>query len=176
MEILPPAQCECNGPAEREIGPPVDIALGGSINAPAGFCGGRYRSSLARCAATRHLMEQKRMLDCCASIGLPGNVGKAPPKIVVLIMPPQICERVLSCFMLANLAYIKNKKRGSRERSSPPCQIRILTLPRCPEARGNIFNLDLHLTRKFFRPLGPRRRKPFGSRLRTIKRYSSRRL
>jgi len=25
-----------------------------------------------------------------------------------------------------------------------------LTLPRCPEARGNIFNLDLTLTRKFF--------------------------
>ena len=30
------------------------------------------------------------------------------------------------------------KKRGSRERSSPPCQTRILILPRCPEARGNI--------------------------------------
>jgi hypothetical protein len=44
----------------------------------------------------------------------------------------------------------KAKKRGSRERSSPPCQIRTLTLPRCPEARGNIFNPDLTLTRKFF--------------------------
>jgi hypothetical protein len=50
--------------------------------------------------------------------------------------------------MLANLAYNKTKKRGSRERSSPPCQIMTLILPRCPEARGNIFNLDLTLTRK----------------------------
>jgi len=44
----------------------------------------------------------------------------------------------LSCLMLANLAYSKTKKRGSRERSSPPCQIKILILTRCPEARGNI--------------------------------------
>ena len=51
--------------------------------------------------------------------------------------------------MLANLAYNKTKKRGSRERSSPPCQVRALILPRCPEARGNI-DLDLTLTRKFF--------------------------
>ena len=58
--------------------------------------------------------------------------------------------------MFANLAYNKAKKRGSRERSPPPCQIRTLILPRCPEARGNIFNLDLTLTRKFFRTLGPR--------------------
>ena len=41
----------------------------------------------------------------------------------------------------------KAKKRGSRERSSPPCQVRTLILPRCPEARGNI-DLDLTLTRK----------------------------
>ena len=46
--------------------------------------------------------------------------------------------------MLANLAYSKSKKRGSRERSSPPCQIRTLILPRCPEARGNILILTLH--------------------------------
>ena len=46
--------------------------------------------------------------------------------------------------MLANLAYSKAKKRGSRERSSPPCQIRTLILPRCPEARGNILILTLH--------------------------------
>ena len=52
--------------------------------------------------------------------------------------------------MLANLVYNKIKKRGSRERSPPPCQIRTLILPRCPEACGNIFNLDLTLTRKFF--------------------------
>jgi hypothetical protein len=58
--------------------------------------------------------------------------------------------------MPENLAYTKTKKRGPRERSSPPCQIRTLTLPRCPEARGNIFNLDLSLTRKFLRTLGPR--------------------
>ena len=51
---------------------------------------------------------------------------------------------LLSCFMFANLAYNKTKKRGSRERSSPPCQIRTLILPRCPEARGNIFILTLH--------------------------------
>jgi hypothetical protein len=57
--------------------------------------------------------------------------------------------------MLANLAYNKTKKRGSRERSSPPCQVRALILPRCPEARGNI-DLDLTLTRKFCRTLGPR--------------------
>ena len=43
----------------------------------------------------------------------------------------------------------KTKKRGPRERSSPPCQVRTLILPRCPEARGNI-DLDLSLTRKFF--------------------------
>src|SRR5262245_15214834 len=47
------------------------------------------------------------------------------------------------------------KKRGSRERPSPPCQVRTLILPRCPEARGNI-DLDLTLTRKFCRTLGPR--------------------
>jgi hypothetical protein len=29
-------------------------------------------------------------------------------------------------------------------------------LPRCPEARGNIFDLDRSLTRKFLRTLGPR--------------------
>ena len=45
---------------------------------------------------------------------------------------------------------VKTKKRGSRERSSPPCQIRTFILPRCPEARGNNFYLDLTLTRKFF--------------------------
>ena len=78
--------------------------------------------------------------------------------------------------MLANLAYNQAKKQGSRERSSPPCQIRTLILPRCPEARGNIFNLDLTLTRKFFELSKPRGREPFGSRPRTIKRYSSRRL
>ena len=77
--------------------------------------------------------------------------------------------------MLANLAY-KAKKRGSRERSSPPCQIKILILPRCPEARGNISNLDLNIDSKVLRTLGPRRREPYGSRLRTIKRFSSRRL
>ncbi len=52
--------------------------------------------------------------------------------------------------MLAKLAYTKATKRGSRERSSPPCQIEILVLPRCPEARGNIFNLDLNIDSKFF--------------------------
>ena len=52
--------------------------------------------------------------------------------------------------MLANLAYNETKKRGPRERSSPPCQIRTFILPRCPEARGNIFSLGLTLTRKFF--------------------------
>ena len=63
----------------------------------------------------------------------------------------QICEeQTWSCFVPENLACNKTKKRGPRERSSPPCQIRTLTLPRCPEARGNIFNPDLTLTRKFF--------------------------
>ena len=62
----------------------------------------------------------------------------------------QICERVtIELLMSENLAYIKNKKRGSRERSPPPCQIKTLILPRCPEALGNI-GLDLTLTRKFF--------------------------
>src|SRR5215475_4610817 len=50
---------------------------------------------------------------------------------------------------------IKKKKRGSRERSPPPCQIKTLILPRCPEAHGNI-DLDLTLTRKFCRTLAPR--------------------
>src|SRR5215475_6295025 len=50
---------------------------------------------------------------------------------------------------------IKKKKREPRERSPPPCQIKTLILPRCPEARGNI-DLDLTLTRKFCRTLGPR--------------------
>jgi hypothetical protein len=53
------------------------------------------------------------------------------------------------------MACKKKKKRGSRERSSPPCQIKTLILPRCPEARGNI-DLDLTLTQKFCRTLGPR--------------------
>src|SRR5215813_1126991 len=44
---------------------------------------------------------------------------------------------------------IATKKRGSRERSSLPCQIRTSILPRSPEARGNIV-LDLTQTRKFF--------------------------
>src|SRR5262245_49998205 len=50
---------------------------------------------------------------------------------------------------------ITNKKRGPRERSSPPCQFKTLILLRCPEARGNI-DLDLTLTRKFCRTPGPR--------------------
>jgi hypothetical protein len=57
--------------------------------------------------------------------------------------------------MLASLACNKAKKRGPRERSSPPCKVRTLILPQCPEARGNI-DLDLTLTRKFCRTLGPR--------------------
>jgi hypothetical protein len=61
----------------------------------------------------------------------------------------------IELLMSENLAYIKNKKRGSRERSSPPCQIKTLILPRCPKARGNI-DLDLTLTRKFCRTLAPR--------------------
>ena len=77
--------------------------------------------------------------------------------------------------MLANLAYNKTKKRGPRERSSPPCQVRALILPRRPEARGNI-DLGLNIDSKALRTLGPRGREPFGSHLRTIKRYSSRRL
>ena len=59
------------------------------------------------------------------------------------------------CFMLANLAYNKTKKRGSRERSPPPCQIRTLILPRCPKARGNI-DLDLNIDPKVLRTLRPR--------------------
>ena len=47
------------------------------------------------------------------------------------------------------------KKRGSRERSSPPCQTRILILPRCPEARGNI-DLDRNTDSKVLRTPGPR--------------------
>jgi len=57
--------------------------------------------------------------------------------------------------MLVNLANDSTKKRGSRERSSPPCQVNTLILSRCPEARGNI-DLDLTLTQKFCRTLGPR--------------------
>ena len=56
--------------------------------------------------------------------------------------------------MLANLTYNKAKKRGSRERSSPPCQIKILILPRCPEARGNTSNFDLNIDSKVLRTLG----------------------
>jgi hypothetical protein len=68
----------------------------------------------------------------------------------------QVCEQVtIELLMSENLAYIKNKKRGSRERSSPPCQIKTLILPRCPKARGNIY-LDLTLTQKFCRTLAPR--------------------
>ena len=77
--------------------------------------------------------------------------------------------------MLANLAYNKTKKRGSRERSSPPCQNKTLILPRCPEARGNI-DLDLNIDSKVLRTLEPRWRKLCGSRRRIIKRFSSRRL
>src|SRR5215475_16028680 len=61
----------------------------------------------------------------------------------------------MSCIMLVNLANNSTKKRGSRERSSPPCQVNTLILSRCPEARGNI-DLDLTLTQKFCRTLGPR--------------------
>ena len=67
---------------------------------------------------------------------------------------------------------ITTKKRGSRERSSPPCQIRIVILPRCPEARGNIV-LDLNTDSKVLRTPGPRWREPCGSRLRTIKRFQA---
>jgi hypothetical protein len=52
---------------------------------------------------------------------------------------------------------LKTKKRGSRERSSPPCQIRILILPRCPEARGNIDldrNTDLESLCRLPKPRG----------------------
>src|SRR6516165_5435001 len=60
----------------------------------------------------------------------------------VIVELPNACE--------SGLTSEEAKKRGPRERSSPPCQIRTLTLLRCPEARGNIFGLGLTLTRKFF--------------------------
>src|SRR5262245_8325745 len=50
---------------------------------------------------------------------------------------------------------ITTKKRGPRERSSPPCQIRTLILPRCPEARGNIAP-DANADSKVLRTLEPR--------------------
>jgi hypothetical protein len=62
---------------------------------------------------------------------------------------------LFKCASCLRIWPITNKKRGSRERSSPPCQVRTLILPRCPEARGNI-DLDLTLTRKFLRTRGPR--------------------
>ena len=55
--------------------------------------------------------------------------------------------------MFANLAYDKAKKRGPRERSSPPCQIKTWILPRCPEARGNI-DFDLNTDPKVLRTQG----------------------
>jgi hypothetical protein len=57
--------------------------------------------------------------------------------------------------MLGNLVYHQTKKRGSRERSPPPCQIWTLILPRCPEAHGNI-DLDLNIDPKVLRTLRPR--------------------
>src|SRR5512139_902528 len=84
-------------------------------------------------------------------------------------------ERVNEVASCSRIWPITSKKRGSRERSSPPCQIRTLILPRCPEARGNI-DLDLNTDSKVLRTLGPRWRKPCGSRRRIIKRFSSRRL
>ena len=46
----------------------------------------------------------------------------------------QVCERVtIELLMSENLAYIKNKKRGSRERSSPPCQIKTFDIAAMPE-------------------------------------------
>jgi hypothetical protein len=53
--------------------------------------------------------------------------------------------------MLANLAYNKAKKRGSRERSSPPCQIKDLDIAAMPGGVAATFLfLTLTLTRKFF--------------------------
>ena len=68
---------------------------------------------------------------------------------------------------------ITTKKRGSRERSSPPCQIRTLILPRA-ERRAAILLLTLTTDPKVLRTLAPRWREPYGSRLRTIKRFSRR--
>jgi len=65
--------------------------------------------------------------------------------------------RASNCGVASSLRIwpITTKKRGSRERSSPPCQIRTLILPRCPEARGNI-DLELNTDSKVLRTLGPR--------------------
>jgi hypothetical protein len=65
--------------------------------------------------------------------------------------------RARNCGVASSLRIwpIAKKKRGSRERSSPPCQIRTLILPRCPEARGNI-DLDLNTDSKVLRTSGPR--------------------
>ena len=89
--------------------------------------------------------------------------------------PQIVSEKLWSCFILANWPII-TKKRGSRERSSPPCQIRTLILPRCPGGARAIFILTLTLTNfvKFFELPGHAWRDR--SRLRTIKRFSSRRL
>lgn len=66
-------------------------------------------------------------------------------------------SRARTCGVASSLRIwpITTKKRGSRERSSPPCQIRTLILPRCPEARGNI-GLDLNTDSKVLRTSGPR--------------------
>ena len=70
--------------------------------------------------------------------------------------------KLLSCFIVANLAY---DKRRSEDRVTDPRsrQIKTLILPRCPKARGNI-DFD-HACATLT-----------GSRLRIIKRFSSRRL
>jgi len=77
--------------------------------------------------------------------------------------------------MFANLTYDKAKKRGSRERSSPPCQIRSWYC-RDAQRRAAILILTLTLTREFFELSGHAEHDPYGSRRRTIKRFSSRRL
>src|SRR5262245_37483786 len=78
----------------------------------------------------------------------------------------------------ANRFRMVYKKRRSEDRVNDPrlpVRSRTLILPRCPEARGNI-DSDLNTDPKVLRTLGPRWRDPYGSRLRTIKRFSGRRL
>jgi Protein of unknown function (DUF3551) len=101
-----------------------------------------------------------------------GSAARLPKKTLLIRFTTSV-ELLASSLRIWPITKQRSEDRANDPRL--PVRSRTLILPRCPEARGNI-ELDLNTDSKVLRTLGPRWRNPYGSRLRTIKRFSSRRL
>jgi len=99
----------------------------------------RYRLCFGSCARPRMGQPAAPMINEAAGVFQPFTAIATQYYAAGIGLKSRTCERVnevASCSRIWPI--VKTKKRGSRERSSPPCQIRTFILPRCPEARGNI--------------------------------------